>query len=126
MEGHALGNDQIGEVVDAVDDEEEREEGAAEAERRQQLTKQIAVEHRHGWQLHFDERTIRRVRSLALALLLALGFWGWLTALPVTPVHARARAGASDRLERFRELATSRLGAEQLLDSERPHEAHRE
>ena len=66
------------------------------------------------------------MRPVALALLVALGFWGGLTALPTTPSHAFARAGASDRLERFRELATTRLGAEQLLDSERPHEAHRE
>lgn len=66
------------------------------------------------------------MRPLALALLVALGLWGWVTAVPATPSHAHARAGAPDRLERFRELATTRLGAEQLLDSERPHEAHRE
>lgn len=65
------------------------------------------------------------MRSLALALLAALGLWGWLTAF-LTPSHAHARSGAPDRLERFRELAATRLGAEQLLDSERPHEAHGE
>ena len=33
MEGHALGDDEVGELVDPVDDEEEREQHAAERER---------------------------------------------------------------------------------------------
>ena len=66
------------------------------------------------------------MRSLALALLVALGLWGWPPALSLALPHAHARPGTPDRLDRFRELATTRLGAEQLLDSERPHEAHRD
>ena len=49
VERHALGDDEVGEVVDAIDDEEEREEGAAEAERRDELADDVAVEDRHRW-----------------------------------------------------------------------------
>jgi hypothetical protein len=66
------------------------------------------------------------VRLFSLALLVALGLWGGLVLAPPTPSHGHARSATPDRLERFRELATTRLGAEQLLDSERPQEAHRE
>ncbi|HUF91810.1 MAG TPA: hypothetical protein VMR23_05490 [Candidatus Limnocylindria bacterium] len=65
------------------------------------------------------------MRSIALALLVALGIGGWPAVGPAAPSVAYTR-GAPDRLDRFRELATTRLGAEQLLDSDRPHEAHRE
>ncbi|MEX2145658.1 MAG: hypothetical protein WED01_01430 [Candidatus Rokuibacteriota bacterium] len=66
------------------------------------------------------------MRPLALALLVvALGIWGWPAIAVTAPAFGHAR-GAPDRLDRFRELATTRLGAEQLLDSDRPHEAHRE
>src|SRR5205814_7907180 len=43
---------EVGQMVDAVDDEEEREERAAEAEGRDQLADQIAVEDRQPWRLH--------------------------------------------------------------------------
>jgi hypothetical protein len=46
-----------------------------------------------------------------------------MTLAPAAPSYG---AAAPDRLERFRELATTRLGAEQLLDSDHPHEVHRE
>lgn len=63
------------------------------------------------------------MRPLSLALLVALGLYGWIALAPAAPSYG---AAAPDRLERFRELATSRLGAEQLLDSDQPHEVHRE
>jgi hypothetical protein len=66
------------------------------------------------------------VRPLSLALLVALGLWGWVTLTPDVPSYGHARGGPPDRLERFRELATTRLASEQLLDSDHPHEAHRE
>ncbi len=63
------------------------------------------------------------MRPLSLALLVALGLYGWMTLAPASPSYG---AATPDRLERFRELATTRLGAEQLLDSDHPHEVHRE
>lgn len=67
-----------------------------------------------------------RVRSLSLAVLVAVGLGGWLTSTAAVAVTARG-TGAADRLERFRELAASRLSAGQILESERPdEEAYRE
>ena len=63
------------------------------------------------------------MERLSLALLVALGLYGWITLAPAAPSYG---AATPDRLERFRELATTRLGAEQLLDSDHPHEVHRE
>ena len=52
VERHALGDDEVGQMINAVDDEEEREERAAEAEGRDQLPDQVAVDDRQPWRLH--------------------------------------------------------------------------
>jgi hypothetical protein len=49
---HTLGDDEVGQMIDAVDDEEKREERTAEAEGRDQFADDVAVENRHRWPLH--------------------------------------------------------------------------
>ena len=49
---HALGDHQLGEVIDAVDDEEEGEERAAEEKRRDQLSDEVAVDDGDRSNLH--------------------------------------------------------------------------
>jgi hypothetical protein len=50
MEGHALGDDEVGQAVNAVDDEEEGEKYTAEPERCRQLSYDVPIEHEepHG------------------------------------------------------------------------------
>ena len=52
MERDALGDHQVRQVVDAVDDEEEREQRDAEEEGRDQLAKDVPIDHRDGWRPH--------------------------------------------------------------------------
>src|SRR2546430_259599 len=45
MEGDALGDDEVRQVIEPVDDEEKREQRATESERRDQLAQKIPIEH---------------------------------------------------------------------------------
>jgi hypothetical protein len=47
LEGHVLGDDERGELVDPVDDEKEREHADADGEGRDELLPHIAVEESH-------------------------------------------------------------------------------
>ena len=47
LEGHVLGDDEIGELVDPVDDEKEREDADADGEGRDELLPHIAIEESH-------------------------------------------------------------------------------
>jgi len=52
VERHPLGDHELGQVVNAVQDKEEREQRDAERERRHQLAHDVAVEHRERQRFH--------------------------------------------------------------------------
>ena len=113
IERHALGDDEVGEVVDAVDDEEEREERATEEERRDQLADDVAVDARGP--LATSSRLLYH-RPVSRKLCPGARSSRW-PGSPASPPPSVA-ADPSDRLDRFRELAASRLGLAQILDAE--------
>jgi hypothetical protein len=47
LKGHALRDHEVGELIDAIDEEEEREEDEAEPERCRELAEEVPIEHAH-------------------------------------------------------------------------------